>query len=412
MFEKIEKRDGRIVEFDSSKITAAIAKAGNATGEFGDREARKLTLRVLTLSHELRLGPCPRWSRSRTSSRRCSSTSPVQDDRQGLHHLPRAARADPRDHRPAADVDLDRPLPRQARLAGQREHQHGLFAPGPEQLRLLRGQQDLLAEQDLPPRDPRAPTPRATSTSTTWASCPSTAWAGTCRTCCCRASRGRAGKVESTPAKHLRSALGPDRQLLLHPAGRGGRRPGLLQLRHAARALHPLRRPRLRRGEAGAAGVRLQHQRADPGRASRRRSPTSPWTSARPPAPAGQAGDHRRRGAGARPTASSRPRWTCSTAPSSRCMCEGDAKGRVFTFPIPTYNITTDFAWDDPDARRALGGDGASTASPTSPTSSTPTCRPRTRAPCAAGCAWTTASCASAAAGCSAPTRSPAPSAW
>jgi len=29
-------------------------------------------------------------------------------------------------------------------------------------------------------------------------------------------------------------------------------------------------------------------------------------------------------------------------------MTEGDAKGRVFTFPIPTYNITKDFAWDNP----------------------------------------------------------------
>ena len=29
-------------------------------------------------------------------------------------------------------------------------------------------------------------------------------------------------------------------------------------------------------------------------------------------------------------------------------MIEGDAKGRVFTFPIPTYNITKDFDWDNP----------------------------------------------------------------
>ena len=29
-------------------------------------------------------------------------------------------------------------------------------------------------------------------------------------------------------------------------------------------------------------------------------------------------------------------------------MAEGDAKGRVFTFPIPTYNITKDFKWDSP----------------------------------------------------------------
>ena len=27
-------------------------------------------------------------------------------------------------------------------------------------------------------------------------------------------------------------------------------------------------------------------------------------------------------------------------------MVGGDAKGRVFTFPIPTYNITRDFPWD------------------------------------------------------------------
>jgi len=29
-------------------------------------------------------------------------------------------------------------------------------------------------------------------------------------------------------------------------------------------------------------------------------------------------------------------------------MIEGDAKGRVFTFPIPTINITNDFDWDNP----------------------------------------------------------------
>ena len=30
-------------------------------------------------------------------------------------------------------------------------------------------------------------------------------------------------------------------------------------------------------------------------------------------------------------------------------MFEGDASGRVFTFPIPTYNITKDFDWNDPN---------------------------------------------------------------
>ncbi len=33
-------------------------------------------------------------------------------------------------------------------------------------------------------------------------------------------------------------------------------------------------------------------------------------------------------------------------------MTAGDAKGRVFTFPIPTYNITADFPWESENAQR------------------------------------------------------------
>lgn len=33
-------------------------------------------------------------------------------------------------------------------------------------------------------------------------------------------------------------------------------------------------------------------------------------------------------------------------------MSEGDARGRVFTFPIPTYNITSDFNWDSPVSKK------------------------------------------------------------
>ncbi|SEQ46653.1 ribonucleoside-triphosphate reductase class III catalytic subunit [Ectothiorhodospira magna] len=33
-------------------------------------------------------------------------------------------------------------------------------------------------------------------------------------------------------------------------------------------------------------------------------------------------------------------------------MTEGDARGRIFTFPIPTYNITPDFPWDSDNTER------------------------------------------------------------
>jgi len=59
MFTHIKKRNGRIVSFDSPKITAAIAKAGKASGEFDQQTAKRLTLRVLTLAHEMQLSTPP-----------------------------------------------------------------------------------------------------------------------------------------------------------------------------------------------------------------------------------------------------------------------------------------------------------------------------------------------------------------
>ena len=38
----------------------------------------------------------------------------------------------------------------------------------------------------------------------------------------------------------------------------------------------------------------------------------------------------------------------------AEAMMEGDAKGRVFTFPIPTYNITREFEWDSPVATKVF----------------------------------------------------------
>ncbi|HOZ56199.1 MAG: Anaerobic ribonucleoside-triphosphate reductase [Parcubacteria group bacterium ADurb.Bin316] len=38
----------------------------------------------------------------------------------------------------------------------------------------------------------------------------------------------------------------------------------------------------------------------------------------------------------------------------AEAMMDGDAKGRVFTFPIPTYNITREFDWDSPVAAKVF----------------------------------------------------------
>ncbi|GFH62734.1 MAG: anaerobic ribonucleoside-triphosphate reductase [Candidatus Desulfovibrio kirbyi] len=58
-FSAITKRDGRIAAFDPAKITAALLKAGKATGEFETREARRLTMRVFSLARALHLSDIP-----------------------------------------------------------------------------------------------------------------------------------------------------------------------------------------------------------------------------------------------------------------------------------------------------------------------------------------------------------------
>lgn len=53
LFSKIIKRDGRKVKFESEKIIQAIEKAGQATGEFGREVAEKLAAKVLLLAKEV-----------------------------------------------------------------------------------------------------------------------------------------------------------------------------------------------------------------------------------------------------------------------------------------------------------------------------------------------------------------------
>ena len=53
LFSRIIKRDGRKVKFESEKIIQAIEKAGQATGEFGREVAEKLAAKVLLLAKEV-----------------------------------------------------------------------------------------------------------------------------------------------------------------------------------------------------------------------------------------------------------------------------------------------------------------------------------------------------------------------
>ncbi len=53
LFTQIVKRNGRKEEFQPQKITSAIRKAGEATGEFGEDIAKSLTLRVINIAQQM-----------------------------------------------------------------------------------------------------------------------------------------------------------------------------------------------------------------------------------------------------------------------------------------------------------------------------------------------------------------------
>ena len=50
---KVVKRDGSTQPFESKKITSAILKAGQSTGEFDAETAKKLTIRVINIIQQL-----------------------------------------------------------------------------------------------------------------------------------------------------------------------------------------------------------------------------------------------------------------------------------------------------------------------------------------------------------------------
>src|ERR1039458_3009485 len=53
VFTQIIKRNGRTEEFNPLKITKAITKAGQVSGEFGPEIAQKMTVRVVNIAQQI-----------------------------------------------------------------------------------------------------------------------------------------------------------------------------------------------------------------------------------------------------------------------------------------------------------------------------------------------------------------------
>ena len=345
MIEKIKKRDGRIVEFDSSKITTAIEKAGRATGEFTEREARKLTLRLLTLVHDLRLGPMPEVEQVQDIVERVLLDSPYYKTAKA-YILYREQHTQIRNMTTAINVDLvenyiqklDWKIKENSNMCYSLQGLNNYISS------------DITSEYWLnriyPPeirRSHKSGDIHIHDLSLLSVYC--VGW--DLKDLLKQGFKGVSGKVESAPPKHLRSALG---QVVNFFYTLQGEAAGAQALSNFDTLLAPfVRFDRLKYPEVKQALQEFVFNINIPTRVGFQTPFTNITMDLCVPS---ILKDHPVIIGGVEHEttyADYQPEMDLINKAFAEVMMEGDAKGRVFTFPIPTYNITADFDWDNPN---------------------------------------------------------------
>ena len=345
VIEAIEKRDGRVEPFDSSKITAAIAKAGDATGEFGDREARKMTLRVLTLVHELQLGPRPEVEEIQDIVERVLLDSPYYTTAKA-YILYREQHAQIRRITTKAHVDLvdhyiqknDWKIKENSNMCYSLQGLNNYISS------------DVTSEYWLnkiyPPEIRRAHRNgdlHIHDLSLLSVYCVGWDLQDLLR----QGFRGVEGKVESAPPKHLRSALG---QIVNFFYTLQGEAAGAQAISNFDSLLAPfVRYDNLSYHEVKQALQEFVFNINIPTRVGFQTPFTNitmdlyvpSYLKEQPVIIGGQLQ--------ADTYGQFQNEMDIINRAFAEVMMEGDARGRVFTFPIPTYNITADFDWDNPN---------------------------------------------------------------
>jgi len=344
VFEEIKKRDGRVVEFDSSKITSAISKAGRATGEFDEREARKLTLRVLTLAHELRLSPTPEVEEVQDIVERVLLDSPFYKTAKA-YILYREQHAQIRKITTKASIDL---------VDHYIEKLDWKIKENSNMCYSLQGLNNYISSDvtseywlnSIYPPEIRAAHINGDfhihDLSLLSVYCVGWDLQDLLKT----GFKGVEGKVESAPPKHLRSALG---QIVNFFYTLQGEAAGAQAFSNFDTLMAPfVRYDKLDYKEVKQALQEFVFNINIPTRVGFQTPFTNVTMDLIVPSilkdqPVIVGGTERPETYG-----DFQPELDMINKAFAEVMMAGDAKGRVFTFPIPTYNITADFDWDNP----------------------------------------------------------------
>jgi ribonucleoside-triphosphate reductase (formate) len=345
MFEQIKKRDGRVTAFDSSKITSAIEKAGNATGEFNGREARRLTLRVLTLARDLQLGPVPEVEEIQDIVERVLLDSPFYRTakayiiyREQHNQIRKIAIRENVDLMESYISQMDWKVKENSNMSYSLQGLNNYISS------------DITAEYWLNKIYPPAVRDAHYSGDVhlhdlSLLSVYCVGW--DLQDLLLEGFKGVAGKVESSPPKHFRSALG---QIVNFFYTLQGEAAGAQAMSNFDTLLAPfVREDQLNEKEVKQALQEFVFNINIPTRVGFQTPFTNITMDLNVPAtlrnsPVIIGGSYRQETYG-----EYQKEMDMINAAFAAVMMEGDAKGRVFTFPIPTYNITRDFDWHNPN---------------------------------------------------------------
>ncbi len=343
MFHHIKKRNGRTVDFDSSKITAAIAKAGIATGEFSEKDAKKMTLRALTLAHEMNLSDCPEVEEIQDIVERVLLDSPFYKTAKA-YIIYREQHAQIRKITTKAHVKivenyvqkLDWKIKENSNMSYSLQGLNNYISS------------DVTAEYWLnriyPPevRDAHK-TGDLHIHDLSLLSIYCVGW--DLQDLLTVGFMGVPGKVESAPPKHLRSALG---QIVNFFYTLQGEAAGAQAVSNFDTLLAPfVRKDGLSYKDVKQALQEFVFNINIPTRVGFQTPFTNITMDLKVPStlkdvPIIIGGKYQKETYG-----DFQAEMDTINSAFAEVMMEGDAKGRVFTFPIPTYNITEDFDWDN-----------------------------------------------------------------
>ncbi|MDD5484294.1 MAG: ribonucleoside triphosphate reductase [Kiritimatiellae bacterium] len=345
MFKRIKKRNGKTVKFESAKICGALAKAGSATGEFDKNVARRLTLKVLGLAQSALARKPPTVEEIQDIVEEVLLSSSYRRTAKA-YIIYREQHAKIREIASKANLDLmDQYLDR----ADWRVNENSNMSYS------LQGLNNYVSSEISKAYWLNKIYPAEVKTAylngdfhihdLNILSVYCVGW--DLQDLLTEGFRGVPGKAESKPARHFRSALG---QVVNFFYTLQGEAAGAQAFSNFDTLLSPfIRYDNLSRKEVKQALQEFIFNMNVPTRVGFQTPFTNitldltvPPTFANQPVIIG--------GAPLKETYREfQKEMDCFNSAFLEVMLEGDAKDRVFTFPLPNYNITKDFDWDNPN---------------------------------------------------------------